>query len=159
MKLPRATNPHSLYGGVIDAGRIASNAATTVKFQDNAVTIPKVESALKSDVINISLSFESAGELGTFKIYFPMRVIVNKIRTVVTKVIGASTPAYVTVRNVSGLAGIVTIDAGAAIGEEDSAAITDNNVIAKDSWLSLTTSKGSSYAGTVEVFIEYTITT
>jgi hypothetical protein len=155
--MPRATNPHSLYGGKIGPAQIASDAVTTIKTKDANVTSPKAEAALRTHIANIVLSFGAAAELGTFKIYFPKKVTINKIRTVVTKVIGSTSAAYAICQNVSGVAAIVTIAASAAIGEEDSATITENNVIAADSWLSLTTSKAGNYAGMIEAFVEYTM--
>lgn len=154
-----ARNPRSMFAN-LHAEDIASNAATTVKFVDGAVTTPKVEAALATRTINIALSLEAAAELGTFKIYFPMKVTIDKIRTVVTKVVGSTSAATVTGANISGLSdsGVVTIAASAAIGEEDTATPTNNNVVAKDGWYSLTTYKAGNYAGMIEVSLEYTIT-
>jgi hypothetical protein len=153
-----ARNPRSIFEN-IDAGNIASDAAITVKFLDGAVTAPKVEAALSTRQINIALSFASADELGTFKIFFPMKVTISKIRSAVTKVIGATSVATIQGGNASGLSvsGLVTIANDAAIGEQDLASPTNNNVVAKDSYYSLTTYKAGDYAGTVEVSLEYVV--
>jgi hypothetical protein len=156
--MPR--NEHSFFGGNINPDGIATNAVETAKIPDGAVIIPKEEAALQTGSINITLSFAAAAELGTFKIYFPMKVTIDKIRTTVTKIIGATTAAYVTGANLAGnsAGGLVTIAASAAIGELDSASPTDKNVVEKDGWYSLTTSKDGTYAGMVEVSLEYTRT-
>lgn len=158
MTKPR--NPHSLFGGIMEVGDIASNAVTTVKIVDSTVALSDAEAALKSGSVNIALSLEAAAELGTFKIYFPMKVTIDKIRTVVTKVVGGTSAATVTCGNISGASpgGVVTIAASAAIGEEDSATPTGNNVVAKDGYYYLTTYKAGNYAGMIETTLEYSIT-
>lgn len=154
-----ARNPGSIYEN-IDAENIAADAATTIKFSDGAVTVPKAEAALTARQVSIALSFEAAAQLGTFKVYFPMKVTINKIRTVVTKVIGSTSVATIQGGNVSGasVAGLVTIAASAAIGEEDSASPTHNNIVAKDGYYYLTTYKAGNYAGMIELSLEYTVT-
>jgi hypothetical protein len=158
MFMPR--NEHSFFSGNIIAANIASDAVTTVKILDANVTIPKEEAALTTGQINIALSLAAAAELGTFKVYFPMKVTINKIRTAVTKVVGSTSDATVTGANVSGNSddGQVTIAASAAIGELDSASPTSNNVVAANGWYSLTTYKANNYAGMIEVSLEYTRT-
>jgi hypothetical protein len=151
-------NERSLFGGKIPADQIASDAAITAKFLDGSVTLPKVEAALQVGITNIALSFAAAAEMGTFKVYFNKKVRIDKIRTVVTKIVGSTSAAYVTCGNVSAPSdALVTIAASAAIGEEDSAVPnTYNNVVAKDSYYQLVTSKANNYAGMIELFLEWT---
>jgi hypothetical protein len=144
---------------VAAAANLGTDCITTVKILNANVTIPKVEAALKTGTVSIALSFEAAEEVGTFVVYFNKKVTINKIRTVVTKVIGASAAATVTCGNPTASAGgAVTIAAGAVIGEEDYATPTTNNVVAKDAGYSLVTAKGAPYAGKVQCFLEYTVT-
>lgn len=145
--------------------KIAGTASTTGLTDSNgtlvvAAKIAHVEAALTKGLASIRLSTESAAECGTFKIYFPMKVTINKIRTVVTKVIGVTADVTVTGANSTGDSanGVVTVAAAAAIGEEDSASPTTNNVVLADGYYSLTTAKGATYGGSVEAFLEYTIT-
>jgi hypothetical protein len=145
---------------VASAAALASDSVTTPKILNSNVTIAKVEAALKTGIVSIALSSEAAAECGTFNIYFNKKVTINKIRTVVTKVIGITADVTVTCGNVSGAStgGAVTIAAGAAIGEEDSATPSNNNVVAKDSFYYMTTAKGATYSGKFQVFLEFTVT-
>ncbi|OPY54648.1 MAG: hypothetical protein A4E48_00227 [Methanosaeta sp. PtaU1.Bin060] len=146
---------------VASAADLASDSITTAKILDSNVTLAKVEAALKTGVVSIALSVESADECGTFKVYFNRKVTINKIRTVVTKVLGATADATVTCGNSTGASanGVVTIAAtGCAIGDEDSASPTTNNVVPKDSYYYLTTAKGATYGGKLQAFLEYTVT-
>lgn len=145
---------------VAAAANLGSGCITTTKILNSNVTIAKVEAALKTGLASIALSVEAAEECGTFKVYFNHKVTINKIRTVVTKVLGITNAATATCGNASGAStgGVVTIAAGAAIGEEDSATPSDNNVVAKDSYYYVTTAKGATYGGKFQLFLEYTVT-
>jgi hypothetical protein len=145
---------------VAAAANLASDSVTTAKILAANVTIPKVESALKTGLASIALSVEALAECGTFNVYFNRKVTINKIRTVVTKVVGITADATFTCGNASGAStnGVVTVAAGAAIGEEDSATPTTNNVVAKDSYYYITSAKGATYAGKVQLFLEFTVT-
>lgn len=145
--------------------KIAGTAATTGLTDSSgtlvvAAKIAHVEAALTKGIASIHLSTESAAECGTFKVYFPMKVTINKIRTVVTKVIGITADVTITGANSTGNSanGVVTVAAAGAIGEEDTASPTTNNVVLADGYYSLTTAKGATYGGAVEAFLEYTVT-
>lgn len=142
------------------AAALASDSVTTAKIKDANVTIAKVAAALKTGVASINLSVEAAAECGTFNVYFNKKVTINKIRTVVTKVIGITNAATFTCGNADGAStdGVVTVDAAATIGTEDSATPADNNVVAKDAAYYITSAKGNTYAGKVQLFLEYTVT-
>lgn len=154
-------NPHGVYSqSVASASALASDSVTSAKILAANVTIAKVEAALKTGVASIALSVEAAAECGTFAVYFNRKVTINKIRTVVTKVLGITNAATFTCGNSDGAStsGVVTVDAGATIGTEDSATPSDNNVVAKDSYYYITSAKGATYAGKVQLFLEYTVT-
>ena len=154
-------NPRGVYSQTVAAASaLASDSVTTAKILNANVTIPKVEAALKTGVSSIALSVEAAAECGTFKVYFNRKVTINKIRTVVTKVIGITNAATFTCGNSSGASanGVVTVDAAATIGTEDYASPTTNNVVGKDDYYYVTSAKGATYAGKVQLFLEYTVT-
>ena len=154
-------NPHGVYSQTVaSAAALASDSITTAKILNANVTIPKVEAALKTGVASIALSVEAAAEFGTFAVYFNRKVTINKIRTVVTKVIGITNAATFTCGNSTGASasGVVTVDAGATIGTEDNASPTTNNVVLKDGYYYITSAKGATYAGKVQLFLEYTVT-
>lgn len=110
------------------------------------------------NVVAFPMSFET-GEQGALKIYFPMKVTINKIRTTVLKALSDTNTGTITGANSSGAStgGVVTIAASAALNEEDSAVPTTNNVVLADSYYQLTSAK-TKVAGKVLVSLEYTIT-
>jgi hypothetical protein len=124
----------------------------------NKVTIAKVEAALRKDISILSMSFET-NEQTTTKIYFPMKVTINKIRSIVMKALAGTNVGTITGANSVGASnnGVVTIAASAALNEEDSASPDSNNVVAADSYYQLTTAKAAA-GGKVLVTLEYTRT-
>jgi hypothetical protein len=161
MEVIMVSNPFTYKATTVAAAaNLASDAVTTPKILAANVTIPKVEAALKTGLASIALSVEAAAEQGTFWVYFNKKVTINTIRTVVTKVIGITNPATFTCGNADGAStgGVVTVDAAAAIGDLDSATPTTNNVVAKDSYYYITSSKSTTYGGKVQLFLEYTVT-
>lgn len=142
----------------VTTAKVADANVTTAKVLDANVTIPKLESSLLEDVKVVRCSFEAA-EVGALKFYFPMKVTINKLRSVVVKALGATDTGTITAANATGAmsGGVITVAISAAVGEEDTATPTTNNVIAADSYIQLTSAKTTA-GGVLEVSIEYTYT-
>jgi hypothetical protein len=106
---------------------------------------------------DVNLSFET-DEVGAVKLYFQEQVKVTKIRSVVQKAVAASNNGTITAANADGdmANGVVTVAAEAAIGDEDSASPTTNNVIAAGSYIQLTTAKAAA-GGKVICTVEYEV--
>lgn len=106
----------------------------------------------------LPMSFE-ANEQTTSRIYFPYKVTINKIRTVVVKALGANDTGTITGANSSGdsATGVVTVAISEALNAEDSCTPTTNNVVNADSWYSLTSAKTTA-GGKVLVSLEGTRT-
>lgn len=141
-------------------GLFGSVRATTAYIGATAITPTTVAAVpILEDIRTVSVSFATAG-LGTIKIYYPFKVTINKIRTVVTSTIGITNDATVTCGNSTGASanGVVTIDAGALTGVEDSATPTTNNVVLADGYYYLTIGKGATVGGTAIVTLESTKT-
>jgi len=142
----------------LETAHIQTGAVTTQKIADANVTIAKLESALQKGVITIPVSFE-AGEQGAYRVYFPFKVTINKIRGIVTRAIAGTDNGTIQGANATGnsAGGAITATAGDAIGTEYTATPTSNNVVAADSYYQLTTAKTTT-GGKVLCTLEYTRT-
>lgn len=119
--------------------------------------IANMEAALIKGIVTVPLSFETNEQTAT-KIYFPFKVTVTKIRSIVVKLIGATADATVTGNNGTGDA-VVTIAADSALDIEDNAEPSAaNGVVEADAAYTLTSAKGATAAGKVLVTLEYTRT-
>jgi hypothetical protein len=119
--------------------------------------IANMEAALLKGIVTVPLSFETDEQTAT-KIYFPFKVVVTKIRSIVVKLIGATADGTVTGNNGVGDA-IVTIAAESPLNTEDSAEPSAaNGAVAADAAYTLTSAKGATAAGKVLVTLEYTRT-
>lgn len=128
-----------------------------VRIKDLGVTIAKLEAALIKGIATVPLSFET-DELTATKIYFPFKVTVTKIRSIVMKAIGATADATVTGNNGTGDT-VVTIAAESALNTEDSAdPSAANGVVEADAAYTLTSAKGATAGGKALVTLEYTRT-
>jgi len=109
-------------------------------------------------VRDFPMSFETAGVMN-LKVYFPYKVTINKIRSIVTKALADTDVGTITCGNATGpsTGGVVTVALSAALGEEDVATPTTNNVVAADSYYYLTTAKTTA-GGEVLVSLECTRT-
>lgn len=128
--------------------------------EDGFTTIAKVEAALLDEVLGpFLMSFETNEYPCTTKIYVSHKTTVNKVRTIVTKLVEATDDATITLSNATGAManGAVTITKNAAINTEDSATPTTNNVIAADSYIQLVSAKTTA-GGKVLVTLECTRT-
>ena len=123
-----------------------------------AAKIAHLEAALLKGVTTVPMSFE-ANEQTTTKIYFPMKVTINKIRGIVMKVIAGTDNGTVTCGNLTGASdsGVLTVIKSAALNTEYSASPTTNNVVLGDGYYYLTSAK-STAGGKVLVSLEWTIT-
>jgi len=106
----------------------------------------------------LPMSFET-GEQTTTRIYFPYKVTINKIRTIVMKALGATDTGTVTCGNSTGAStgGVVTIAISEALNAEDVATPSTNNVVLADGYYYLTTAK-STAGGKILVSLEGTRT-
>jgi archaellum component FlaF (FlaF/FlaG flagellin family) len=129
-----------------------------VRIKDLGVTIAKLEAALLKGIATLDMSFEQDEETVT-KVYFPMKVTINKIRSIVMKAIAATNDGTITGANSVGASnnGIVTVAASSALNAEDTATPDSNKEVAAGSYYQLTTAKAAK-GGKVLVTLEYTRT-
>lgn len=123
-----------------------------------AAKIAHLEDALLKGCTTVPMSFES-GEQTTTKIYFPMKVTINKIRGIVMKAIADTNNGTITCGNLTGASanGVITAIASAALNTEYSVSPTTNNVVLADGYYYLTSAK-TTPGGKVLVSLEWTIT-
>lgn len=131
----------------------ADRTTLTMAPQVTGVTFPIEE------IITVPLSFETNFVTASVKVYFPYKVTINKIRTCVTKALAGVSSGYVTCGNSTGAStgGVVTIAASAALGEEDTASPTTNNVVLADGYYYLVPTKAN-VGGEALVTLEFTRT-
>ena len=130
---------------------------------DSSVTGDTVKDALETlalqkGIATIPMSFETNEQTAT-KIYFPFKVTINKIRSIVMKALTGTDNGTITGANLTGDSnnGVVTVALSAVLNEEDSASPDSNNVVEADSYYKLTTAK-TTVGGKVLVALEYTRT-
>ena len=123
-----------------------------------AAKIAHLEAALLKGCTTVPMSFES-GEQTTTKIYFPMKVTINKIRGIVMTEIAGDNNGTITCGNLTGASdnGVITAEASDALNTEYSVSPTTNNVVLADGYYYLTSAK-SAAGGKVLVSLEWTIT-
>jgi len=123
-----------------------------------AAKIAHLEAALLKGCTTVPMSFES-GEQTTTKIYFPMKVTINKIRGIVMKAVAGTDNGTITCGNSAGDSanGVITAAASAALDTEYSVSPTTNNIVLADGYYSLTSAK-SNPGGKVLVSLEWTVT-
>lgn len=142
-----------------DIDRIAANLDlidTAIKAREDEVAA--LETLTLEGIVTIPLSFETNEQTAT-KIYFPSKVTINKIRSIVMKALAGTDTGTITGANSTGNSnnGVVTVAISAVLDEEDSASPDSNNVVEADSYYKLTTAK-STAGGKVLVTLEYTRT-
>lgn len=142
-----------------DLNRIAANLDlidSAIKARADEITA--LEALTLKGIVTIPLSFETNEQTAT-KIYFPFKVTINKIRSIVMKALADTDAGTITGANSAGNSdnGVVTVALSAALDEEDSASPDSNNVVATDSYYKLTTAKATA-GGKVLVTLEYTRT-
>ena len=130
----------------------------TVRVKDTGITLGKLETALLKGLNTFAMSFETNEQTIT-KIYFPMKVTINKIRSIVMLAVAASDDGTITGANSTGASnnGVVTVAASSTLNTEDVASPDSNNVVEADSYYQLTSAK-STDGGKVLVSLEYTRT-
>jgi len=123
-----------------------------------AAKIAHLEAALLKGCTTVPMSFES-GEQTTTKIYFPMKVTINKIRGIVMKAVAGTDNGTVTCGNSTGASasGVITATASAALNTEYTVSPTTNNVVLADGYYYLTSAKITP-GGKVLVSLEWTVT-
>lgn len=133
----------------LDAARTTLSVAPQV----TSVNLPTRE------IVTFPINFVTAN-LGTFWIYFPYKVTVNKIRAIVTTALGATSDATITCGNSTGAStgGVVTLTASSAVAAAFTATPTTNNVVLADGYYYLTSAKGATATGFCLVTLEVTRT-
>ena len=129
-----------------------------VRIKDLGVTIAKLEAALLKGIVTLDMSFENNEETTT-KMYFPMKVTINKIRSIVMLAVEASDNGTITGANSVNPSnnGVVTVAGGSALNAEDTASPDSNVVVEAGSYYQLTSAK-TTKGGKVLVTLEYTRT-
>lgn len=140
-------------GTASTTGLVASGGGLTV-----AAKIAHLESALLKGITTVPLSFET-NEQTTTRIYFPMKVTINKIRGIVMKAIAGTDNGTITCGNSTGASttGVITATASDALNTEYSVSPSTNNVVLADGYYYLTSAK-STAGGEVLVTLEWTRT-
>ena len=123
-----------------------------------AAKIKHLEAALLKGCTTVPMSFET-GEQTTTKIYFPMKVTINKIRGIVMTEIADTNDGTITCGNSTGDSdnGVITAEASDALNTEYLVSPTTNNIVLADGYYSLTSGKANP-GGKVLVSLEWTIT-
>ena len=138
-----------------------------VRDDDEGVNLDLIDAAIKAredeiatleEVMSFSMSFETDEQTAT-KIYFPFKVTINKIRSIVMKALAGTDTGTITGANSTGnsATGVVTVAISATLNDEDSASPTTNNEVAAGSYYKLTIAKATA-GGKVLVTLEYTRT-
>jgi hypothetical protein len=156
----------------LDSGATVTKIDATATLAANSDSIVPTQKAVKTYVdtavaggvtgpkgkLVFPMSFET-GEQTTIRVYFPMKVTINKIRTEVTKALAATDAGTVTCGNSSGAStsGVCTHAASAALANRQVASPSTNNVVLADGYYYLTTAK-TTVGGKVLVGLEYTLT-
>ena len=123
-----------------------------------AAKIAHLEAALLKGCTTVPMSFET-DEQTTTKIYFPMKVTIDKIRGIVMKAIADTNNGTITCGNLTGASdnGVITAEASAALNTEYTVSPTTNNVVLADGYYYLTSAK-TTPGGKVLVSLEWTVT-
>lgn len=106
-------------------------------------------------VVVVPVSFET-GEIGAFRVHFPMPVTITKITSRVQKALADTDSGTITGANATGASssGVTTHAASAAIGNEQSATPTTNVNVDAGSYYQLTTAKATA-GGRAWVSLQY----
>jgi len=150
-----------------DLAGVAQEWVFTKKAQtleNKTLTSPIIDGIASADlrkgVIAVPMSFETIG-LGIMTVYFPFACTIGLLRSVVTKALAGTDVGTLTPKNSAGTGmtgGVVTIAASEAVGGLDvSSAISGNNVVAANSFMTITSAK-STVGGEATCFIEFTRT-
>lgn len=123
-----------------------------------AAKIAHLEDALLKGCTTVPMSFET-GEQTTTKIYFPMKVTINKIRGIVMTKIAGTDNGTITCGNLTGASdnGVITVTESAEVDTEYFVSPTTNNIVLADGYYYLTSAKITP-GGKVLVSLEWTIT-
>lgn len=151
-------NASGIAADVTMSGDVTITKTGATSIGANKVTLGKLAAALLKGINTFAMSFET-DEQTTTKIYFPFKVTINKIRSIVMKALSATNAGTITGANVTGNStnGVVTVATSATLNEEDSASPTTNKIVAAGSYYQLTTAKATA-GGKVLVTLEYTRT-
>jgi hypothetical protein len=107
--------------------------------------------------MNIPVSFESGFQMATLDLYFPAKVQITLLRSIVTKALAGTDSGTIQAKNSAGsnlTNGLLTHAASAALADKQSAVPTANHVVSAGDFLRLVTAK-STAGGEALVQIEY----
>ena len=136
------TNPFVVYSDLIESG---------------AITLAKLETALKEELITTDVSFET-GEVGDMKIKIPFACTVNELYVNVSKNIAATDNATIVPKDNAGTTmtdGTVTVTLSSTIGTGFTSTPTANNTFTAGQIMTLTTAKTTA-GGKAKVSIKVT---
>ncbi len=123
---------------------LTNNAVATANITDANVTVAKLESSLKAEVVTRDASFD-AGELGAYPIRMSYAGSVTNFYGMVTKVMGGTDAGTVIVKNNAGttmtMTTAVSIPLSTAIGTAYDTAITANNTFVAGDIITVFTAK------------------
>ena len=164
-KMAALVDTHILVGNgsgvavdVAMSGDVAIDNVGATTIQANAVTIAKIEAALRKEIVVVGpLLQQNATD---FTVYFNHKVTINKVRSFLAVVLTTG-DSVITMKNNGAAAmanGVLTItQAASAIGNEDDCSPTTNNVIDAAEKMILSHNGGPD-AGEAIFFIECTRT-
>jgi hypothetical protein len=124
---------------------ISNSAITTAKIANDNVTVSKVETNLKFELITIEISFES-GELGDFKIKLPYSGTVSDIYAYANKAIAGTDNGTIVPKNNGGTTmtgGTITFAASDIRGTSYTSTPSANNSFSAGEILTLSCSKST----------------
>ena len=158
LKEATLTNLAKPLAGVMAGVADTTGLSDTAGVLTVAAKIAHLEAALLKGRTTVPMSFES-GEQTTTKIYFPMKVTINKIRGIVMKAVADTNNGTITCGNSAGDSanGVITAIASAVLNTEYLVSPTTNNIVLADEHYYLTSAKANP-GGKVLVSLEWTIT-
>lgn len=143
----------------VDTDPVVSAAAAQT-LTNKTLTAPVLSAPTGiEEVVTLPVSFQ-AGEQGSYRLFFPFKATINRIRSFVTLALAATDNGTITAQNDASVAmanGVITHAASAAFGNEQSAVPTTNNVVESDQSIRLVTAKTTA-GGRATVSVEYTRT-
>lgn len=134
---------------------IANGAITTVKIDDNAVTVDKISTALQTEVITVDVNFET-GEVGAYLFDIPFPCEVTNVYAYAYKAIAGTDNGTIVFKDNIGTTMTVTtpivFTASDPRGTAYESAVTGNNTFAAGDKLTVFTAKTTA-GGKVKVSI------
>lgn len=134
---------------------ISSNAITTTKIDDGAITTSKLENNLKYDIVTLKVTFET-NEQCTYRIKMPYAGTVEEIYAQCVHPISATNDGTITPKNNGGTTmtdGVITFPASSPLETAYTVTPSANNTFVSGDLLQFTTAK-SNAGGKVQLSIK-----